>query len=231
MKKSIIYLLFLIVFILSACSTTTDSYNEEPSALTPENEMTVTMDSDNAELSVLAPENEMTITPYKTQVSEFVSENKNFTSDYDNDECYNITPDFISDHSEYAVFKYDTSAESFIMYNGEVYSIGTCFGGYGITSMALADINMDGQYELYYTFSWGSGIPRSEIGYFDPVTREVTIFDYSFYDSDMILTVNASGDLCVNSAIVDLDSFVDFSIKAQELIGTIVYDMDAIMLK
>lgn len=225
MKKSILYLLFLIVFILSACSTTADS--------------------DNAELSVLAPENEMTITPYKTQVSEFVSANKNFTSDYDKDECYNITPDFISDHSEYAVFKYDTSTESFIMYNGEVYSIGLCFGGVGITSMALADINMDGQYELYYTFSWGSGIHCSNIGYFDPVSREVSIFDYSFiYDyrlslidnssihsSEMILTVNASGDLCVNSAIIDMDSFVDFSIKAQELIGTIVYDMDEITLK
>lgn len=221
MKKSIIYLLFLIVFILSACSTIADS--------------------DDAELSVLAPETEMTITSCKTQVSEFVSENKNFTSSEDKDECYNITPDFISDHSEYAVFKYDTSTESYIMYNGEVYSIGSCFGGFGITSMALADINMDGQYELYYTFSWGSGMHRSQIGYFDPVSREVTIFDYSYYysfidhssvlSSEMILTVNASGDLCVNSAIIDMDSFVDFSIKAQELIGTIVFDEDEITLK
>ncbi|MDE6714346.1 MAG: hypothetical protein K2K20_11485 [Lachnospiraceae bacterium] len=218
MKKSILYLLFLIVFILSACSTTADS--------------------DNAELSVLAPETEMTITSNKTQVLKFVFENKNFTSDYDKDECFNITPDFILDNSEYAVFKYDTSAKSFIMYNGEVYSIGDCFGGFGITSMALADINMDGQYELYYTFSWGSGLHRSQIGYFDPVSREVTIFDYSYFggpfsflSSEMILTVNASGDLCVNSAIIDLDSFVDFSIKAQELIGTIVFDEDEITLK
>ena len=218
MKKRILYLLFLIVFILSACSTTADS--------------------DNTELSVLAPETEMTITSNKTQVLKFVFENKNFTSDYDKDECFNITPDFISDNSEYAVFKYDTSAESFIMYNGEVYSIGDCFGGFGIISMALADINMDGQYELYYTFSWGSGLHRSQIGYFDPVSREVTIFDYSYFggpfsflSSEMILTVNASGDLCVNSAIIDLDSFVDFSITAQELIGTIVLDEDEITLK
>lgn len=218
MKKRILYLLFLIVLILSACSTTADS--------------------DNTELSVLAPETEMTITSNKTQVLKFVFENKNFTSDYDKDECFNITPDFISDNSEYAVFKYDTSAESFIMYNGEVYSIGDCFGGFGIISMALADINMDGQYELYYTFSWGSGLHRSQIGYFDPVSREVTIFDYSYFggpfsflSSEMILTVNASGDLCVSSAIIDLDSFVDFSITAQELIGTIVLDEDEITLK
>ncbi|MDE6530608.1 MAG: hypothetical protein K2K96_07520 [Lachnospiraceae bacterium] len=217
MKKSILYLLFLIVFILSACSTTADS--------------------DNAELSVLAPETEMTITSNKNQVFKFVLNNDK-DEFYNIGEWYNITPDFISDNSEYAVFKDVTFAESFIMYNGEVYSIGTCFGGFGITSMALADINMDGQYELYYTFSWGSGLHRSQIGYFDPVSREVTIFDYayaggpfSFLSSEMILTVNASGDLCVNSAIIDLDSFVDFSIKAQELIGTIVLDEDEITLK
>lgn len=101
---------------------------------------------------------------------------------------------------------------------------------YGITSVALADINMDHQYELYYTFSWGSGIHRSEIGYFDPVNKEITIFDESFYDSDMILTVNESGDLCVNSAVLDFDTYVDFSIKAENLMGKIIFDRDEIVL-
>ena len=96
--------------------------------------------------------------------------------------------------------------------------------------MALADIKMDNQYELYYTFSWGSGIHRSEIGYFDPANKEITVFDYSFTNSDMMLTVNESGDLCVNSAVLDFDSYVDFSIKARNLIGTIVFDQDNIVL-
>lgn len=91
--------------------------------------------------------------------------------------------------------------------------------------MALADINMDGQYELYYTFSWGSGIHHSQIGYFDPVRKEETIFDYSCCDFEMMLTVNSSGNLCVNSAALDdMDSFVDFVIKAEDLIGMIVFE-------
>lgn len=201
-------MLLSVAFLLLACSTTTVS--------------------DNMAYDILAAETEMIITSSKAQVSKL--KNKNFITSYDMDECYNITPDFIADNSDLAIFKYDQSAESFIMYDNDIYSVGTCFGGFGITSMALADLNMDGQYELYYTFSWGSGLYRSQIGYFDPVDEEVTIFDYSFPLSDMMLTVNESGDLCVNSAVVDADSFVNFSIKAQDLIGTIVFDGDRIML-
>lgn len=41
----------------------------------------------------------------------------------------------------------------------------------------------------------------------------------------MMLTVNSSGNLCVNSAALDdMDSFVDFVIKAEDLIGTIVFE-------
>ena len=171
----------------------------------------------------------MTITSSKIQISEFVTR-KDFTTSYDTDECYNITPDFVADNSDFAVFKYDKSTSSYILYDVVVYGIGTCFGGYGITSMALADLNADGQYELYYTFSWGSGMHRSQIGYFDPANKEVTIFDNSFFNSDMMLTVNDSGDLCVNRADLDIDSFVDFTIKAQELMGTLTLDKNEIVL-
>lgn len=211
MKKSTICLLLPIVFMLSACSATADS--------------------DNTPLAVCAPEAELTITSSKEQVSEFISKNKNLIALYDEDECYNITPDFIADNSEFTIFKYDISRESFIMYDGEVYSIGNCFGFDGITSMALADINMDNQYELYYTFTSGSGMPYSQIGYFDPVSKEDTIFDFVTHFSSLMLTMNESGDLCVNNAAYpEGDSCVDFTIKAQDLIGTIVFDKGEITL-
>lgn len=177
-------------------------------------------------LDTLAAEFEMTITSSNAQVSSFTAKNTGFTSGYEADECYNVTPAFIADNSDYAVFKYSNSTESFILYDDEVYSIGTCVGGFGITSMALADLNKDGMYELYYTFSWGSGWHRSQIGYFEPLNRKVNIFDYSLVDSDMILTVNKSGDLCVSSATLDLKDFVNFTIKAENLIGTVNYEGD-----
>ena len=209
MKRSTICLLLSIVFMLSACSTTADS--------------------DNTPLAVCAPKAELTITSSKEQVSEFIP--KNLISSYDEDECFNIAPDFIADNSEFTIFKYDTSRETFIMYNGEVYSIGNCFGFDGITSMALADINMDNQYELYYTFTSGSGMPYSQIGYFNPVSKEDIIFDFVTHFSSLMLTMNDSGDLCVNNAAYpEGDSYVDFTIKAGDLIGTIVFNNGEITL-
>lgn len=208
--QRIMYLLFFSLFTTTACSINTIS--------------------ENAALGTLAAESEMVITSSDIQVSDFLTKNSNFRTSYDTDKCYNITPDFIADNSDFMIFKYSVSTESFIMYQGEVYSIGTCFGGSGITSMALADLNKDDQYELYYTFSWGSGLHRSQIGYFDPANKEVTIFDYSLLYSDMMLTTNESGELCVNSATLTVDSFVDFSIKAQELTGTIELEENSITL-
>lgn len=203
-------LLLCTLLILSACSPSPASGDTFPGAV--------------------APESEMTVESSKTGVSEFLAKSGGFTTAYTEDECYNITPDFIAERSEFEIFKFDKSTDSFIRYGDEILSIGTCFGGYGITSMALADLNRDGQYELYYTFSWGSGLHRSQIGYFDPVSKEVTIFDYSLQDHDMMLTVNGSGELCVSSASLDLSSFVDFSVRAQDSIGSISLEGEQITL-
>lgn len=202
---------FMILLGLSACSRTAPQEHE---ALNP-----------------IGPESELSILSSQAQIPEFFSENKEPETTYDGDECYNITPGFIAGNSDFQVFKYNKSSYSYIMYEDEIYSIGTCLGGYGITSMALADLNRDGQYELYYTFSWGSGIPRSQIGYFDPAVKEVRIFDESFYFLEIMLTVTESDGLCVNTASLNMDSFVDFSITSQDLIGTIALENDEISLR
>ncbi|MBD5471289.1 MAG: hypothetical protein HDR19_09390 [Lachnospiraceae bacterium] len=212
MKKAqrIIILSFCTSLILSACSINTTS--------------------EKAALDTLAVESEMTVIPSNTQVSDFIAKNKDFMTYYETDECYNITPVFVLENSEYEIFKYSESCQSFIMYDGEVYSIGSCFGGYGITSMALADLDKNGEYELYYTFSWGSGMPRSQVGYFEPISKETHIFEYSSFASEMILTVNGSGDLCVNSATFVGNDFVNFTIKAQDFKGTVNLVEDRIEL-
>ena len=182
-------------------------------------------------LDTLAPESELTITPSKEQVAAFETQNNDFKSPYDTDECYNITPDFIADHSGYTIFKYEECRETFVLYDGQIYRLGEYLGRSNITSMALADLNKDGQYELYYTFLWGSGILRSQIGYFDPANKKVTVFDCSVFISDLMLTVNEAGDLCVNTVTPDYydnASDVDFVIKAQDLIGTITLEKNKI---
>lgn len=214
-KKGITGMLMSVLFLFSACVFSSCSG---------------TADSDEEALAVIAPKDELAIAPSKEKLPGTVIQNEDFVSRHDEDECFNITPDFIADNSDFIILKFNKTTSSFIIYEGNIYSIGTCFGGYGITSMALADMNMDNQYELYYTFSWGSGIHRSQIGYFDPVSKEVTVFDYAFWNGDMMLTVNESGDLCVDRAALSIDSFVDFTVKAQERIGTIVFDEGEIKL-
>lgn len=232
-KERAICLLFCMICSLSACArkpvSDVDSGASEPELSSAPYETSV----QNMPPAVIAPESKLTIVPSKTRVSEFT---KCAGDTAEEDDFYNITPDYIADNSEFEIFKDIYSTDSFIMYDSEVYSIGTCFGGFGLTSMALADLNQDGAYELYYTFSFGSGVHALSIGYFDPVKKEVTILDcpLQLHLHELMLTVNESGDLCVNIAVIDEEtyqSFVDFSLEAQELIGTVVSTEDTITLQ
>ena len=47
---------------------------------------------------------------------------------------------------------------------GQVHWLGGCTGGVGLLSLAVADVNKDRSPELYYSYSFGSGLQRCEIG-------------------------------------------------------------------
>ncbi len=212
--KYILYIISLLICIALVLSVFIENTNSTQAALNP-----------------LAPESELTITPSMKQVAAFEAQNKEFKSPYDTDKCYNITPDFIADNSDYTIFKYEECHESFVLYDGQIYRLGEYLGRSNIAGMALADLNKDGQYELYYTFLWGSGVLRSQIGYFDPANKKVTVFDCSVFVSDLMLTVNEAGELCVNTVTPDYydnESDVDFVIKAQDMIGTITLEKNKI---
>lgn len=99
--------------------------------------------------------------------------------DIKGDACFQITPKSIKENSDYRIFKYDRSSASYVLYKGKAHQLGNSFGGSGLDSVQLADLNNDGINELYFTCSWGSGIGRGNVGYFDPVKEEVTVFDYA----------------------------------------------------
>ena len=165
-----------------------------------------------------------TISGTQDSIEDFLSLQQDFKSGYDTDKCYNITPDYIQKSSDYLVFKYDTSCASFLLYEDKVYPLGVWFGGFGVTSMALADLNGDQKPELYFTYSWGSGLHRSHAAYFDPATKKVVVFDYAHMNEDMIITENDNGGLSLYAAAVyKLNSFVNFDIERKNFISDIVY--------
>ena len=146
-------------------------------------------------------------------------------SGYEKDECFNITPAFLEQNSPYSIFKFNQSCASYLLYDGAVTPLGEYFGGSGLDSAALADLNSDGQDELYFTFSWGSGLHRSQLGYFDPAAKEITILDVSFMSEDCMVAPDGDGGLTVSSARIDFGSgggFVSFGITAGAVRGAVV---------
>lgn len=64
------------------------------------------------------------------------------------------------------------ACESFFIKAKKVYRIGQGFGGHGVTSMAVADPDVNGRDKLIFTYSWGSGIHRSHVAVFDCLAKE-----------------------------------------------------------
>lgn len=164
-------------------------------------------------------------------VDAFLALQKDFNSGYDTDKCYNITPQSISENSEYSIFKYDKSAASFLLYKGVVYPLGEWFGGLGVSSMALADLDNDGDSELYFTYSWGSGLHRSHAAYFNPSTKEIVTLPYTKMNKDMTLVDHGDGSLSLYGAdISNLIDFAHFDKKKSDFISDIVYEKGQILL-
>ena len=124
--------------------------------------------------------------------------------------CYRISPQTVSDQYGFHLFKFDSSCAGYLLYEDVVYPLGEWFGGYGLTSFAVADLNRDGKSELYFTCSWGSGLHRSQAGYFDSANRQMILFDFSDIDHDSVLAVDENGTLSVyRAADCDVASFVE----------------------
>lgn len=161
-------------------------------------------------------------------LNEFLSLQADFKSSWDNDECYNITPQFIVENSDYRIFKYDISGASFLLYDNKIFPLGDWFGGYGLTDAKIADIDCDNVMELYFTFSWGSGIHRSQAGYFNPQVSEIKIFDYSHMNEDMMLVANGKGGLSLYQATISpINNFANLKAEANDYIADIILENDS----
>lgn len=163
-------------------------------------------------------------------VDTFISLQGDFDSGYENDACYNVTADDVKE-AGYSVFKYDTSCASFLLYENSVYPLGEWFGGLGVTSMAIRDSDNDGLNELYYTYSWGSGIHRSHAAYFDPAVKRSIVFDYTRMNEDMVFIPKGDALLLYDAGINDMESSTWFEMKTGEYIGEIGFEDGNIVLK
>ena len=93
-------------------------------------------------------------------MKQFVNEN---TFGYPDDTLFDVTPSKIK--GSYRIYKYQSSTASFLEYKDKIYLLGEYFGGHGVTQ--LAEYKHWQTSLLYYIYSFGSGIHRTQIGVFD----------------------------------------------------------------
>lgn len=156
--------------------------------------------------------------------SDDVEDNLESLYDGETDQWFQVTSKEIRDKYDICIFKSNTTCSGLLLYEGELYPLGPCLGGYGVTSFAVADLNGDEAFELYFTCSWGSGIPRSEIGYFDSAEKETIMFDVSYWMQELLLEADGHGSLCVYDAKASVNSFVDIEMFPEEKVGSIAFD-------
>jgi hypothetical protein len=56
------------------------------------------------------------------------------------------------------------ACETFALRHGQVARLGTGFGGMGVGSTLVSDLDADGSPDLLFVYSWGSGRHRSQVG-------------------------------------------------------------------
>ena len=61
--------------------------------------------------------------------------------------------------------------ETYVVKDGEVFNIGRAFGGSGVNSLAVADLDGDKRPDLVFSFAWGSGEHRSQVAMFDCLAK------------------------------------------------------------
>lgn len=97
------------------------------------------------------------------------------------------TPAEVKNEIGCQIFKVNNSCETFVIYKAKLFKIGFGFGGLGVVNIATCDFDGDGQKDLLYTFSWGSGLHRSQIGLFNMLKMKENWLDFYLISKDIIL--------------------------------------------
>ncbi|MEI6131388.1 MAG: hypothetical protein WCQ41_01005 [Bacillota bacterium] len=108
-----------------------------------------------------------------------------------------ITPLNVKEEIGCKIFKVNSNCESYLFYKSKFYRIGNGYGGFGIVSMTTCDFDQNGEKDLIYTFSFGSGIHRTEVGVFNLTTNteEVIKNDARLFVSLKEFIIEKSSDI------------------------------------
>ena len=140
-----------------------------------------------------------------------------------------ITPQNVFKETGCQIFKNGKTCESYLLCEGNLYTLGTGFGGLGIVDIVTCNFNDNGKKGLLYTYSWGSGIHRSSFGFFDLSKKCGEPVDISsakslgFIQEDLAFKKVSDTRFEVYTADVTIDDgdFTKLSVKKDKLFGEI----------
>ena len=160
---------------------------------------------------------------------------------FDAEHCYNVTPARVYELTGVRVFKFSDCCESFAFADGKICRICAGLGGFGFFDAVPWDHDGDGQYDLIVTSSWGSGIHRAVLSFFNVKKMESAViatsldFDPSPNDCDWWLdtpTPSMSGvtytPVITVYAVTEImpvnDNFADLAFSVTTVIGRVSFE-------
>ncbi len=110
--------------------------------------------------------------------------------------------------------------ESYLLRDDRTLTLGTSFGGRGLSSILVTDLDSDGMAELLFTYGFGSGIHQSRIGMYAPAYSRDRIIEASVvYYGDLSLSKLESSGAGVRVVEADDRNLV---LRSLDPIGTLV---------
>lgn len=136
---------------------------------------------------------------------------------------YDITPKEVKEEIGCQIFKVNYSCETLVIYKSKVCSIGFGGGGSGVVSLTTCDFDGNGQKDLIYTFSWGSGLHRSHIGVFNLSKEKEEWLDFVQMNKDVMLEKISDNNFKIYNADVSLQAldFIHFKLSRQEHVADV----------
>jgi hypothetical protein len=136
---------------------------------------------------------------------------------------YDVTPKEVREEIGCQIFKVNYSCEPYVVYKSKVFHIGFGFGGFGIVSLTTCDFDGNGQKDLIYTFSFGSGMHRSHIGVFNCSKEKEGWLDFIQWNKDIMLEKVSDNNFKVYIADIDANEldFVHIKLSKKEQVADV----------
>lgn len=166
---------------------------------------------------------------FKAAFNDYSKKHNINLSNKEMDAFSDITPENVLKETGCQIFKNGETCESYLLYEGELYTLGIGFGGLGVVDIETCNFTNHEKKGLLYTYSFGSGIHRSCFGYFDLSQKCELKVEVSsaksidFIQEELTLKKISDSNFEVYTANVKIDGgdFAKLTIKEDKLFGEI----------